>query len=137
MKKILALAILAALLLPALSSHAQTAPGTSTTNVLPESKVEKQNGNDIKLNPTASLGVALGLGLIIIGAGKGIGNIGGHAVESIARQPEAGGRIFTTMIISAALIEGASLFAIVVCLLALYRSKTPTACRRANVRRQA
>lgn len=116
MKKILALAVLAALLLPALVAEAQTA---STSNVLPPADVKQINGTDTKLNPTASLGVALGLGLIIIGAGKGIGNIGGHAVESIARQPEAGGRIFTTMIISAALIEGATLFAIVVCLLAL------------------
>lgn len=63
------------------------------------------------------LGVGVGLGLIIIGAGKGIGAIGSHAVDAIARQPEAGGRIFTSMIISAALIEGATLFAIVVALL--------------------
>ena len=61
-----------------------------------------------------ALGVGVGLGLIIIGAGKGIGAIGSHAVDAIARQPEAGGRIFTSMIIAAALIEGATLFAIVV-----------------------
>lgn len=66
-----------------------------------------------------ALGVGLGLGLILIGAGKGIGAIGSHAVDAIARQPEAGGRIFTSMIISAALIEGATLFAIVVAMLAL------------------
>jgi F-type H+-transporting ATPase subunit c len=63
------------------------------------------------------LGVGIGLGLIILGAGKGIGMIGSHAVDAIARQPEAGGRIFTSMIISAALIEGATLFAIVVALI--------------------
>ncbi|MCC6240829.1 MAG: ATP synthase F0 subunit C [Phycisphaerales bacterium] len=63
------------------------------------------------------LGVGVGLGLIIIGAGKGIGAIGSHAVDAIARQPEAGGRIFTSMIIAAALIEGVTLFAIVVALL--------------------
>jgi F-type H+-transporting ATPase subunit c len=62
-------------------------------------------------------GACIGAGLAIIGAGRGIGQIGGSASEAIARQPEAGGRIFTTMIISAALIEGATLFAIVVCLL--------------------
>jgi len=62
-------------------------------------------------------GAAIGAGLAIIGAGRGIGQIGGSAVEAIARQPEAGGRIFTTMIISAALIEGATLFAVVVALL--------------------
>ena len=68
----------------------------------------------------AIAGVGIGLGLILIGAGKGIGMIGSHAVDAIARQPEAGGRIFTSMIIVAALIEGATLFAIVVGLLGVY-----------------
>ncbi|MBN2376605.1 MAG: ATP synthase F0 subunit C [Sedimentisphaerales bacterium] len=63
------------------------------------------------------VGAAIGCGLIVIGASLGISKIAGNAVESIARQPEAGGRIFTTMIISAALIEGFTFFAIVVCLL--------------------
>ncbi len=67
----------------------------------------------------AILGAAVGCGMVVIGAARGIGAIAGNAVESIARQPEAGGRIFTSMIISAALIEGFTFFAIVVCLLAL------------------
>lgn len=62
-------------------------------------------------------GASIGAGLAVIGAGRGIGQIGGQATEAIARQPEAGPRIFTTMIISAALVEGVSLFAVVVCLL--------------------
>jgi len=61
---------------------------------------------------------AVGAGLAVIGAGLGIGRIGGQAMEAIARQPEAGGKIQTAMIISAALIEGAALFAIVVALIA-------------------
>ena len=61
----------------------------------------------------AVFGVALGFGLTIIGAAKGIGNIGGHAVESIARQPEAGGPIGTNMIIAAALIEGLAVISMV------------------------
>lgn len=65
----------------------------------------------------AQAGAAIGAGLVIIGGGKGIGNIGGNAVQAIARQPEAGGAIFQNMIIAAALIEGATLFAVVVCLL--------------------
>lgn len=65
------------------------------------------------------LGGVLGAGLIVIGAGKGIGQLAGSAVEAIARQPEAGGRIFTTMIIAAALIEGVTLFALIICLLAV------------------
>ena len=56
----------------------------------------------------------VGAGLIIIGAGLGIGRIGGSAMDAIARQPEASGKIQTAMIIAAALIEGigfAALFA--------------------------
>ncbi len=61
---------------------------------------------------------AVGAGLAVIGAGLGIGRIGGQAMEAIARQPEAGGKIQTAMIISAALIEGVALFAVVVALIA-------------------
>lgn len=63
--------------------------------------------------------LAVGVGIVVFGAAKGIGNIAGNAVEAIARQPEAGGRIFTSMIISAALIEGFTFFALVVCMLGL------------------
>ncbi len=61
---------------------------------------------------------AVGAGLAVIGAGLGIGRIGGSAMEAIARQPEATNKIQTAMIIAAALIEGAALFAIVVALIA-------------------
>jgi F-type H+-transporting ATPase subunit c len=64
------------------------------------------------------LGGAIGAGLAIIGGAAGIGRIGGSAVESMARQPEASGQISNAMIITAALIEGATLFAVVVGLLA-------------------
>ncbi len=60
---------------------------------------------------------AIGAGLAVIGAALGIGKIGGNAMEAIARQPEAAGKIQTAMIISAALIEGVALFAVVVSLL--------------------
>jgi F-type H+-transporting ATPase subunit c len=62
---------------------------------------------------------ALGAGLAVVGGGIGIGMIGSRAVESIARQPEAAGPIGTNMILTAALVEGATLFAVVVALLAL------------------
>ena len=55
-----------------------------------------------------------GDGLAVIGAGMGIGRIGGSAVESIARQPEMAGKIFVNMILTAALVEGVALFAVVV-----------------------
>ncbi len=61
----------------------------------------------------------VGAGLAIIGAGLGIGNIGSKAAEGIARQPEAGNKIQTAMIISAALIEGATMFALVICIMGL------------------
>lgn len=60
---------------------------------------------------------AIGAGLAVLGVGLGIGKIGGHAMEAIARQPEQSGKIQTAMIIAAALIEGAGLFGIVVALL--------------------
>ncbi|NBC58674.1 MAG: ATP synthase F0 subunit C [Bacteroidetes bacterium] len=59
--------------------------------------------------------VMVGAGLVIIGAGIGLGKIGGAAMEAIARQPEATGKIQTAMIIIAALLEGvafAALFAV-------------------------
>ena len=65
-----------------------------------------------------SIGIAaIGAGLAAIGAGIGIGRIGGSALEAMARQPELSGRIQTVMLIAAALVEGAALFAIVVAML--------------------
>jgi F-type H+-transporting ATPase subunit c len=64
-----------------------------------------------------ALGAGIGAGLVLMGGGRGIGNIGAKAVESMARQPEVAGPIGTNMIIAAALIEGATLFAVVVTLL--------------------
>ena len=115
MKRFFMLAAVALLLLsvagPAMAADT-TAGGTTTT-------AGTVGAPDPFLSDAGAkaLGVGVGLGLIIIGAGKGIGAIGSHAVDAIARQPEAGGRIFTSMIISAALIEGATLFAIVVALI--------------------
>ena len=60
---------------------------------------------------------AVGAGLAIIGAGFGIGKIGAAACESMARQPEMASTVQTAMIISAALIEGAAFFALIVCLI--------------------
>lgn len=63
------------------------------------------------------LGVAVGSGVVVLGAAKGIGHLAGQAMEGIARQPEAGGRIGTNMIIAAALIEGFTFFALVICII--------------------
>ena len=66
------------------------------------------------------LAIAIGCCVTILGAAFSIGSIGSKAVESIARQPEAGSRIFSTMIIAAALVEGVTFFSLLICFLALY-----------------
>ncbi len=90
--------VMGALLLLAAPAFAQTAPGSLTF---------------------AGRGVGAGLGaaLTIIGAGWGFGRIGAAALESMARQPEIAGRIQTAMIVIAALLEGATFFALIVCIL--------------------
>ncbi len=70
-----------------------------------------------KSNFSMYFGGAFGAGLVLIGAGLGIGRIGSAAVEGMSRQPEVAGSIQTAMIISAALIEGATFFALIVCML--------------------
>ena len=66
------------------------------------------------------LGASIGAAIAAIGAGIGIGKIGGSAMEAIARQPEAAGDIRSNMIVIAALVEGVALFAVIVCVLALF-----------------
>jgi F-type H+-transporting ATPase subunit c len=65
----------------------------------------------------ASVGAGLGAGLVLIGAGWGFGRIGAAALDGMARQPEVAGRIQTAMIVIAALLEGATFFALIVCIL--------------------
>ncbi len=69
----------------------------------------------------AFLSAGVGAGLAVLGAGLGIGRLAAAAMEGTARQPSATGDIRTGMIISAALIEGATLFAIVVCMLLSFK----------------
>ncbi len=80
---------------------------------------ESKDGEEVvpKTVGPMNLGAAVGAGLVILGAGLGIGRIGAAAVESMSRQPEVAGQIQTAMIISAALIEGATFFALIVCML--------------------
>ena len=77
-----------------------------------------QETTDMIGNGIASGGKGIGggfaAGLGAVGAGIGIGRIGGSACEAIARQPEMAGRIFVNMILTAALVEGVALFAVVV-----------------------
>jgi F-type H+-transporting ATPase subunit c len=80
-----------------------------------------EKGTFLTSNGAAWLGGAVGAGLAIMGGAAGIGRIGGSAVESMARQPAAAGQISTAMIITAAMIEGATLFAVVVGMLAVLK----------------
>ena len=65
----------------------------------------------------ALVGAGIGAGLVAVGSGVGIGLIVASAIESIARQPEAGSKIQTLMLLGAALVEGIAMFAAVIALL--------------------
>ncbi len=65
------------------------------------------------------VGAAIGAAVAAIAAALGIGKIGQSTMESIARQPESAGNLRTSMIIAAGMIEGAALFAIIVCVLTM------------------
>lgn len=68
-------------------------------------------------DPLIAFSGPIGAAVTIIGAGYGIGRVGSSAVESMARQPEVAGNIQTAMIIAAALIEGVTFFALIVCII--------------------
>ena len=68
------------------------------------------------------LAAGLGAGITLIGAGLGIGKLAAAAMEASGRQPEAAGAIRTSMIIAAALIEGATFFALAICILLALKS---------------
>ena len=91
-----------------MSSVGFAQPGTTN-----EPAVVPVDTNDVGIGDLAGLGA----GLALIGGGLGIGRIGGSAVEAMARQPEMAGQIQTAMIIAAALVEGATFFALIVCLI--------------------
>ncbi len=68
----------------------------------------------------AKLGATVGGGLAVIGAGIGIGKIGGQAMDAMARQPEMQSKLQSSMIVAAALVEGATFLALIISLLALF-----------------
>lgn len=65
----------------------------------------------------AFLSAGIGAGLVIIGIGYGIGKLASAALDGIARQPSATGDLRATMLVAAGLVEGAGLFALVICIL--------------------
>ena len=69
---------------------------------------------------TAKLGAAIGAGIAAVGAGLGIGRIGGQAMDAMARQPEKIGDLRSSMIIAAALVEGVAFFGAIIALLCVF-----------------
>ncbi len=102
-----------AVLMFANTSTAQAADPAGGATATPE------HATFLTTDGARKLGGAIGAGLVVMGGAAGIGRIGSSAVESMARQPEVAGQISTGMIITAAMIEGATLFAVVVGLLAV------------------
>lgn len=102
------LALIAGTVLVNVASAAETAADLAAAKALADeiSKLAAANWGK-------AIGAGLACGLAAVGAGIGIGRIGGSAVESIARQPEMATRIFINMILTAALVEGVALFAVV------------------------
>jgi F-type H+-transporting ATPase subunit c len=83
----------------------------------------EQTGNILAVvadSGTAIFGAVISCGVIIIGASLGIGFIGAFASSAMARQPEASGNIFRSMIVSAALVEGITFFSLVICFLTVF-----------------
>lgn len=69
---------------------------------------------------TAKLGAAIGAGIAAVGAGLGIGRIGGQAMDAMARQPEKIGELRSAMIVAAGLVEGVAFFAAIIALLCVF-----------------
>ena len=87
--------------------------------IAPSALAQEEAGTILTSKGAGKMAGAIGAGLALIGGGLGLGRIGGSAVESIARQPEVADKISTAMIITAAMLEGALLFGVVVGLLAV------------------
>ena len=77
----------------------------------------KDSSTDAAAFYGVSIGAGLGAAITLVGAGYGFGKIGSAALESMARQPEIQPALFTTMLLIGALLEGATFFSLIVCIL--------------------
>jgi F-type H+-transporting ATPase subunit c len=116
--KIFSRVALAVLLLATFTGVALAQPGTPLPSTKLDADVQKQavERNASSTPKYTGIGAGIGMGLAIVGAGVGIGLVGFAALSGIARQPEQAGTIRGTMILLAALVEGAALIAVVFCL---------------------
>ena len=121
MSRVMVLASIGVLLL-AVPVLAEGTPGAKAPDA-PEVKVKAPAARWFDDSGAAFFGGAIGAGLVVIGGALGIGKVGSGAAEAMARQPEAAGPINGVALITAAMIEGATLFAVVVCLLGLVWGK--------------
>lgn len=112
---ILALLVLGAFPAMSLAQETKPAPQQDAPTAVPHGLVSTGTGFAVG-------GACVGAGLAAIGGGYAIARVGGHCIESMARQPEAAGSMFAPMIVTAAMIEGAMLFAIAVALLAVLKT---------------
>ncbi len=115
--------MLGAMASPTLAQVVDSAPAQSANAPQKSAAAAPQQGEAVSPfsvgKGLAFLGAGVGAGLGAIGAAIGIGRIGGSMVEAVARQPEASGAMFAPMIITAAMVEGAALFAIVTAFLTM------------------
>ena len=125
MNRVILLALVALVVLASpLMAQPHGAGATPATETAKVQAADKGGARTFDSPGAAFFGAAVGAGLVLIGGGLGIGRIGGSAADSIARQPEASGSITGVALITAAMIEGATLFAVVVCLLGLMWGKS-------------
>ena len=109
-KALLLLLVLAAVSMISAPAMAEEAGADS-------SAFEQKNSSDA--TTLSIFGALIGAGIIVFGAAFGISKIASSATDAIARQPEAGARIFTSMLLAGALIEGVSFFGLIVCFMAI------------------
>lgn len=122
MNRLILLALVGVVLLAApLMAQTHDAGGAAATDKAKVQAADKCGSRWFDNDGAAFFGAAIGAGLVIIGGGMGIGRIGGSASDAVARQPEASGSITSIALITAAMIEGATLFAVVVCLLGMLK----------------
>ena len=117
--RIAAVMLLIAVLCPLASAAAAAAEADESTVPAVTESIQQVTSHSYAVM-FGVLGGLLGSGVIVFGAASGIGKIAAGATEAMARQPEAGGRIFTSMVIAASLIEGIAFFGLIVCFVAIF-----------------
>ncbi len=105
----LALLVFASTAMSALAQGDPPRPGTNAVVAVPAAPFYGR-----------AIGAGIGAGIVLIGAGIGFGKIGAAALESMSRQPEVADKVSGSMVTIAALLEGATFFALIVCLLVVF-----------------